>query len=608
MRRCGRAAVTIAVSIAVLAGGCSSKNSNKSTSNGSESIAAADVRQTIADLAASGIATFADARATDPIVPPQGQVILRFLDWQVEAMAAEASAHAGVAGSALDDVASAGEPGLSPSYLLAAYVKDAQTPGAEVSRRVMGDQPWSQAQQIVFPTEVWSLFAADVVREIAAADVQEAPPGGHLAVHVAAHAPASATQQSTGICSQVQDFFKSTVESFFNAIGVLKAPTVDTVLGSSFLTSLVQGALDLVTGVINEIVQLGKAVVINGVKYLVQPVLDGIAKVTGLLGTGALIASALRPWSPKVTATPDRIARAVSPEPGATGSVAVHIVNGLSFDEWPNDIQDCAKQANAPLPNLKGEGAPVAWEIASSQLVVVTNKETQLDKDGTAKLSYATTQDLPPLGAEHEALILVSATVTRADRDKVLRSVVDQLFNALPGVLASLVPLLRSILQEPINKVIDKINRLSDVSASINFTVVYHDTEDPTETARKCVIGTWSRDFSFINIPGASITGEEIYTFTENGTVETRGEKHIRDSQGGGSDVTVYGSSTWSITSPEILSFIGSAGSEQGTVFSADGFTFPWDVPATGGERDFTCTTMRLDVGVGTTRVLFNRV
>ena len=144
-----------------------------------------------------------------PVVRVTGPVRLRFTRAQVQAMALSAADGGGLLGSTLGSATPASK-GLPPfAYVLASWVRNEATPGAEEVRAMMGAADWGAVASVTFPTIALPLFAADVIG------------------HTPAHAPSSqaaltAHDLAMGFfdapCSTVSNFVQSTLVSVFNAL------------------------------------------------------------------------------------------------------------------------------------------------------------------------------------------------------------------------------------------------------------------------------------------------------------------------------------------------------------------------------------------------------
>ncbi|HUH07612.1 MAG TPA: hypothetical protein VML96_07385, partial [Egibacteraceae bacterium] len=345
-------------------------------------------------LARSGVATYADSDDEQPLRPVAAPASpLALLRDQVRAMALEASAGGGIPGTELDALFEPDEELPPASYVVAGYVKEADTPGAELSRRLMGDQQLERASEVAYPQLVLVLFTADVIRERAT------PAGGTAAEHagltpapgrggrpmamvapVPPPPPPVADQVGSGPCSAVQNFIDTALRSVFDALR----------LGES------GGVGGFFAAIWNFVVSALEVVVTRLIKTVTQKVVDMIARVAAVVGTVATVVSAIRPWTVKVAGEPfTREKGIVNVMPGQQGALVARVDLG-GLDEWPAWAQDCATAAGQPLPNLRPEGAPVLWgDVIQNPpgLVTVNGAGSILDGQGSARLDFTTLID-----------------------------------------------------------------------------------------------------------------------------------------------------------------------------------------------------------------------
>lgn len=98
----------------------------------------------------------------DPGQTRSGRSPLSLITFQVEGMRSEVEHGNGYLGSELDDLV--GSPGGLPfSFLIAGWLADIDTPLADAGRELMGDQDWTQAPHLLFPSAVLTFFVADVL-------------------------------------------------------------------------------------------------------------------------------------------------------------------------------------------------------------------------------------------------------------------------------------------------------------------------------------------------------------------------------------------------------------------------------------------------------------
>jgi hypothetical protein len=435
-------------------------------SNGSDTSGAQPV--TTADLAAAGLAVFADPNASSPIVAVTTTLAptpLRLLKDQADAMLQEAAAGQGTRGSDLDQLLVTAD-GLPPaSYLLAGYVSAAGTPGAALARRVMGAQDWVHAPSVTFPSLVLTLFAADAARYANA-----------LSGNQTATSRSGALSSASSLCSDAQDFINSTINAFFDSLGHLQSPQIPK-SGIGFVDSFlggIQAGFDLATGVVNGLIDAGRFVVINGVKQATQPVLDEIAAVASTAALAAQIVSVLRPWTVVVKADPTTNQRATDPGPGIPGAFAVAVMLP-GPDEWPALAVNCAMVAGVTLPPLKPIGAPVVWSLTQALPLVTRSGDLTgvLDGNATASLGYTTVVEstTDARGDMLTGLVQSDVSITRQEISDAQKAIGDLIFKQIPALLS---PYLQPILAPTVTALLSLPAALLATHGSGELKVTYH--------------------------------------------------------------------------------------------------------------------------------------
>jgi hypothetical protein len=422
-----------------------------------EPFAQANIDAVIEILARSGIGTYQTADAPEPIRPVEGVPSpVTLLVEQVRAMALEAWSGSGLLGRDLDPLVPA-EPELAtPSLIVAGYVAAVDTEGAAVARQLMGEQDWAAAADLVFPQLVLTLFTSDIVRERMETTPVAARAGTDLRPVPLAAIDGPRTAQA-GICSAAVGFLNGTLDRVFNALR----------LGGS-------GFGVVVATIWNFVVSIAERTVRELIAEVTQPVLDMIGRVAAMAGMVASIVSAIRPWTVSVTAQPGVTAKGVGGSPGQAGQIVVRVDLG-GFDEWPPYVEDCARVAGHPLPNLKPEGAPVTWEPLVQQpgaLVAEGPRQARLDAEGVAKLDFQTLVDDLPAPWEDRAGVMSSrVTVERPALEDLRKLAVNELFALLPTLVRGIV---EPYLRPTVDQLAQRLTALISASASGPATVIYH--------------------------------------------------------------------------------------------------------------------------------------
>lgn len=417
----------------------------------------ANVEAAIELLARSGIGTWEDPTAAGPIRPIEGvESPVRLLRDQVRAMALEAWASGGITGSDLDALVPA-EPDLAPpSWILAGYVSDVETEGAEVARALMGEPDWSRPEEALFPQLVLSLFTSDLARErMAEAGVAAVPSGPRVsrAAHAAVMADVRTAQ--AGLCTQAATFLDATLSRVFAALR----------LGEG-------GGGNIIVRIWDFVVSLAERVARAIVRELTQPVLDLIGRVASMAAMANAIVSVIRPWTVTVAGVPPVTAKGVGGGPGQPGALVVRVDLG-GLDDWPALVKDCARVAGHPLPNLKPEGAPVTWSVAQypGGLMAESGRQRRLDATGQARLDYVTlVDDIPAPWRDVPGQLVATAVVERPGLERLRDIALDALFGELGQARGVVEPFLRPIIAR-------LTARLTSLISSRGYgpaTVIYH--------------------------------------------------------------------------------------------------------------------------------------
>jgi hypothetical protein len=446
---------------------------------------------TIDDLAAAGLAVFADPTQSSPIVAvstAMGPTPLRPLKDQADAMLLEAASRQGTLGADLDNLMVTAD-GMPPaSYFLAGYVSAAGTPGAELARRIMGDQDWRHAPTVVFPSLVFTLFAADAARyaNAFAGDAQ------------ASQATSRALSISPTLCTDAQKFIDDTINSFFEALGHLQSPKVPT-SGIAFIDlfgSGLQAAFDLATGVVNGLIDAGRFVVVNGIKLATQPVLDDIAVVASTVALAAEIINVVRPWTVSVSADPTTNQRSIDPAAGLPGTFTAAVMLPGGFDEWPSLAVNCAQVANITLPPLKPVGAPVVWSLTQAVPLVTRSGDLAgvLDGNASASLAYTTVVEsmTDSRGDLLTGTVSSDVSIMRKEIADAQKALADLIFAQIPGLLR---PYLQPLFAPTLTKLLNLPAELLATHGRGNLIVSYHQcTTGDCCGAGKMACGTMCTD------------------------------------------------------------------------------------------------------------------
>lgn len=442
------------------------------------------VAATTERLAAAGIAVYGDAEDRTPVIEPVKPASpMRLLSWQVRSMVLEAHHGAGLTATALDEVAPPAVIGgvtRTASAIIAGWALHGETEAAEYARELLGDRAGDPGAA-VFPELVTVLFTADLATAGAAIARAAKQPGRSAKPALWLGVAADAT--SAGPCSAVVRFVDHTIATVFNAIGHLAQPAPLTG-GGVFapLVKVVNAIAKAFVGAVNVAIDGAFVVVQKLGRVAINALLAPVARIAGIVGTVAQVASAVRPWTLALTADPTRNRKAISPEAPLTGTLTARIDLG-GLDEWPPFLADCARQAGKPLPPLKPEGNQVTWTLTGTQpdLIVGDGTRSVLDADGVVTTTYETTVE-PKFEDSSVAtgLVHVTATVQRDDLTKLQRSFEEMIQDGLrtlsPPVGGVISTLVFPFVQPLITRAFAKLAHLRDIRATLvgGLPIDYH--------------------------------------------------------------------------------------------------------------------------------------
>jgi uncharacterized protein YggT (Ycf19 family) len=436
-----------------------------------------ELQRVIAALADSGVAVYATPADSSALVevPDPGPMELT-ID-QLRPMVREAMIGGGILGYDLDALVSDRElagnaPGtayerkprlleidgdqvIPPSLLLATYLAETESPGADLMRTFLPDISTEQPVTQLYPSLGLMLFSAELARDHARAAAL-APAGVRALMPLAAQG---------GICSEITGFIDRTINALFSAL------TVD--LGPSLIGQIL-------SGLINNIIQGGRIPIKAAIDSLTKPVLDVIRDVAGVLGMVATAVSAIRPWTLQLTPKPAATRLAIGAEPGLLGEVSLAVDLG-GFDEWPVHVADCAAQSGVPLPPLKPENARCNWTVTGSRpdLVFSDDLPPALDKAAKAVMKYHTLSESEDTakGKAVTGWVTVTASVARPEIDDLKKTITNLLFAQLPAIVNQFV---RPIIGPVVDQLLGKLASLTDSRSTAVFAVVYHNPPEPT--------------------------------------------------------------------------------------------------------------------------------
>lgn len=434
--------------------------------------------------------------------PGQG---LELWSYQVDNMEREIDDGAGFLGSQLDELV--GAPGGMPfSYLVAGWLDAAPTPAAEQALGLMGDQDWTQAPSLVFPSAVLVLFVADGVQASGGAE------GTAMAnARLASYAQA-------GVCSTLAGWVNRALSFIFDALKV----EVDGTGGFfDWLGIIWNAAVDLVQGIVEGLIEA-----------LTAPIVELIASGLAVIGTLSIVASLLQPWNLDLEPSNAVTRFALTGAPNVQESVVATADPGYEF-EWPGYLEDCASVAGLTLPNpTDAEGSDILWkEQGFPELGSVTELEQTLDTENSATLDWVTAREDSDEGEEQFGTVSIHASVDLGQIEELKTMLTTLITGSIPsGPFSGLVASVFEALTEPI---FDTLTDLVRIKGTTSVTVIYHDEpEETTSTlagAGGCIVGRWTvngPDAAAIYGASLGIAAGEPYTegsvraeFRADGTV-----------------------------------------------------------------------------------------
>lgn len=417
---------------------------------------------------------------------------LELLSFQVASLERQAASGHGITGAALDDLL--GAPGGLPiSFLIAAWLQTAPTPAATEAAALMGEQPWEQAPNLVFPTAVLALFTADAVAAAGGAGASSARglvgPASPYASSVML-AGLSTPSAVSGVCSDLSDWFGSILDFLFES---LEADT-DGFFG--FLAEIWNAAIDLARATVGGVIEL-----------LTAPVVAVLAEVIGVIGTLSMVASLLVPWNAELTESDPRPAFAVGDGPDNAQRFTLRVDPNLDL-EWPAEVEDCAAVAGFDLPD-PGEavGSPVDWNVVGlPPNGAETGRQSTLDDENRATFDWVTGREESSDGDEAVGVVSATATVTSTQ--------IEALRSMLQSLLAGFVPvapfgeIVAELFVDLAGPVFDRFAALVQVSGSTSVRVVRHEIREPIATVPPATTAPPTIDISAID-PCTVVSFEE---------------------------------------------------------------------------------------------------
>lgn len=215
-------------------------------------------------------------------------------------------------------------------------------------------------------------------------------------------------------------------------------------------------------------------------RIAIGTVMSYVGRIAAVVGTVAIVVSAIRPWTLKVEAEPPNV------EAPGGGTIRATVDLG-GFDEWPPPVADCAATAGVPLPPLRPSGNPVEWSVPGQGLIATDSADPRLRADGTALYTYHVITEPPlPNGPNVVEEISVRATVQRDDFRRLEQQVVGiierELAGLLPPVGSVVSPLVMPVVKPWIDRAFTALSKLRDVFGVTRIAVRHPDPNPPPTT------------------------------------------------------------------------------------------------------------------------------
>ncbi len=375
---------------------------------------------------------------------------MQFLTFQVDNMQREIDSGSGLLGTQLDDLLGSAD-GLPFSYLLAGWINTSETPAGRMAADIMGDQPWTQAPSIIFPTGVLALFLADAIA------AGEAARGEQNA------AEALATNAQSGACSTMM---KWASDAFDYIVDVLTLETE-----GNWFRRWIGPAW-------NFAVELAADAIKTTLKALTQPIVDFLKNILFVAAVATQIFSVLHTWTLTLTPSRDATRFAVGEEPDIKEHFIVEVDTNVDVT-WNRHILDCSEVVGMPLPDPSTAlGAQVVWLTSSlNNEGRVVSKEEIIRTNDTARLDWVTGREESDEGDPFPGRFAANATVIN-DHGLQLKLLIEGfILGKIPDI-----PIAGGVLRKGVltitEPVLSKIVDLATVYGVSVVDVIYHLPED----------------------------------------------------------------------------------------------------------------------------------
>jgi hypothetical protein len=454
-------------------------------------------------LARSGIGTYVSPVDVEPMVAISGTPSpLKYLRWQVTTMANELAARNGSTGAELDALIDPFESGVSPFAIIAGYVHDVKSTGADLVRGLVGKRDWKH-RDFRIPMLVRAIVAGDVLAALAKSPSIGRGSLAYRGTNPFGSEATSVDYQSTTLCQQITLF----VTTLLAGVATTLQFGSDPALHSDFFTALWAGMISI------------GAAARTGLTDLTQANIAEMISVATIYILETQIIGLIHPWTVRVTPDPSRTRFGVGTEE-VHGSITVDVTAGADGD-WPEDLRACAADAGIALPSVDDATAHSRWNIHESPVDLIHGISVFADIDAGATATrtclYVTNQESSDVARlqEQEGVVDVTVSIVRDDLEELDRRLTVATFPDLHGFIGDT---FGPIMGAGYADLMDRLIALKTATGTTSITVIYHDgaIEVPDDSGTGCEYGDWNLDdlVAAIQAMFDSIESEVQFTYS----------------------------------------------------------------------------------------------
>ena len=381
---------------------------------------------------------------------------VRVTRWQALNLGVEAANGGGVPGDALAATAPVPQGAPPVPYLVAAWITTYDSPSARFARELMGEQDWRNADTVLFPNLVLTLFLADAVA------------AGHEPGHPAPQAMALAAAARAEPCTFASTFVQNAITKVANAL------KVNTSGGGliGFLGSIWNVAVDLAATAVKGLIDA-----------VTKPIVDLIADGFGIVAVITQLSSFLVTWRLDLRPDPSHTRFGVDSEQ-ITGQFQLTVAQDQP--PIPDVIIACADAVDVDLRNAgSAAGSKVIWtgrNTGRADLSTRLSADDALRQDKTARYQYQTGQESNELAQSPDTetfALVVSTQLQRNDVQKVRQLFTKLLFDHIPADLQNIVS---GLAQPLLDQADNRLAAITALNASARTFITFHTPEQKTPT------------------------------------------------------------------------------------------------------------------------------